>query len=304
MSAPRTIAVLGTGLMGAPMAVNLARAGHHLRLWNRDARKAHAIGGGTQVCETPAQAVALADIVVVMLSSGPVCEAVLFGDKGVAASMRAGAILVVMSSIGHEEACDMARRARSLGLRWIDAPVSGGTKGAQEASLSIMAGGTQDDVAAVTPVLSALGTVTHIGPHGSGALCKLANQMLVASTIAAVSEALFLAKSGGADPARVRAALMGGFANSRILEQHGARMIAGDFTPGGPAKYQVKDTQAALDVAQALGLELPLLTQADALFSDLVAHGGADLDHSALLLELERRNATPPSKEVALPRKL
>ncbi len=299
-----TVALLGTGLMGVPMAAACARAGHRMRLWNRDTRKAEAVGLDTRVFHTPAEAVEGAEVVIVMLSSGPVCEEILFGTDatgGVAQRMSPGTSLVVMSSIGFDEARNMARRARSLGLRWVDAPVSGGTKGAREATLSIMAGGTPNDVAAVSPLLGCMGTVTHTGPEGTGALCKLVNQMLVASTIAAVSEGLLLARRGGADPARVRQALMGGFAGSRILEQHGARMIAEDFEPGGPAKYQLKDTRAALAVAQDLGLDLPVLATADALFADLVAHDGADLDHSALILELERRNAIPPQGATPLP---
>ncbi|MDR7124972.1 NAD(P)-dependent oxidoreductase [Pseudotabrizicola sp. 4114] len=294
MSTGWTVAVLGTGLMGGPMAANLAAAGHSLRVWNRTLEKAKTAGDGVTVCTTAEQAVRGARAVVVMLSSGPVCEAVLFGSGGAAAAMDRGASLIVMSSVSLDEAQAMARTARNMGLVWMDAPVSGGTVAAKAGTLSIMAGGDADEIAAVHPVLSAMGTVTHVGPDGSGALTKLVNQLLVASTICAVSEALLLARQGGADPARVRQALMGGFAGSRILELHGARMIAGDFTPGGPAKYQIKDTGAARTLAQSLGLDLPLLELADQLFTDLVAHGGGDLDHSALILELERRNGLRP----------
>ncbi len=287
--------------MGAPMAANLARAGHQLHLWNRDRAKAEAVGHDAQVFDTPTLAVQGAEVVIVMLSNGPICTEILFGtekDQGAIAAMQAGALLIVMSSIGHQEALEMARRTRSNGQRWVDAPVSGGTKGAHEANLSIMAGGGAGDIEAALPILYAMGHVTHIGPAGAGALCKLINQMLVASTIAAVSEGLFLAQTGGADPAKVREALLLGFAGSRILEQHGARMIARDFTPGGPAKYQLKDTRAALDVARNLGVQLPVLATADTLFSQLVSHGGADLDHSALILELERLNTIAPAQEV------
>lgn len=297
------VAVLGTGLMGAPMAANLARAGYDVRLWNRDPAKAQAIGHGATVLASPQEAVAEADAVICMLSSGPVCKAVLFGDSekpGAAQAMSKGALLVVMSSISHPEALEMSKMTQASGLSWIDAPVSGGTLAARDGNLSIMAGGADDVVEAATPLLSAMGTVTHIGPAGAGALCKLANQMLVASTIAAVSECLLMARSGGADPARVRTALLGGFAGSRIMQEHGARMIADDFAPGGPAKYQVKDTKAALEVARDLGLTLPVLSVVDSLFESLVAHGGADLDHSALILELERRNATPLPDRVRL----
>lgn len=294
MTAGWPLAVLGTGLMGGPMAANLVAAGHDLRVWNRTLEKTRDAGAGTTVCTTPEQAVRGARAVIVMLSSGPVCADVLFGQGGAAAAMDKGASLIVMSSIAHDEAQAMAVQARDLGLIWVDAPVSGGTVAAKAGSLSIMAGGHADEIAALHPVLSAMGTVTHVGPDGAGALTKLVNQLLVASTICAVSEALLLARQGGADVARVRQALLGGFAGSRILDLHGARMISGDFKPGGPAKYQIKDTAAAKILAQSLGLELPLLEIADRLFSDLVAHGGGDLDHSAVILELERKNGLRP----------
>lgn len=294
MSGGWPLAVLGTGLMGGPMAANLAAAGHKLRVWNRTLAKTGDAGAGATVCTTPEQAVRGARAVVVMLSSGPVCADVLFGQGGAAAAMDKGASLIVMSSIAHDEARSMAAQARDMGLIWVDAPVSGGTVAAKVGTLSIMAGGLADEITALHPVLSAMGTVTHVGPDGAGALTKLVNQLLVASTICAVSEALLLARQGGADVARVRQALLGGFAGSRILDLHGARMISGDFVPGGPAKYQIKDTEAAKTLAHSLGLELPLLDLADRLFTDLVAHGGGDLDHSAVILELERRNGLRP----------
>jgi 2-hydroxy-3-oxopropionate reductase len=289
------IGFLGTGLMGGPMAANLAAAGHTLRVWNRTLKKTRDAGAAVTVCTTPDQAVRGVDAVIVMLSSGQVCAEVLFGPAGAARAMNKGASLIVMSSVAHDEAKAMAAQVRDMGLIWVDAPVSGGTIAAKAGTLSIMAGGAADEIAALHPVLSAMGTTTHVGPDGSGALTKLVNQILVASTICAVSEALLLARQGGADPARVRQALMGGFAGSRILELHGARMIAGDFAPGGPAKYQIKDTGSAKTLAQSLGLDLPLLGLADQLFIDLVAHGGGDLDHSALILELERRNGLRPA---------
>ncbi|MAU21902.1 MAG: 2-hydroxy-3-oxopropionate reductase [Martelella sp.] len=290
MSRPK-IAVLGTGLMGGPMAANLLGAGFQVTVWNRSAEKTAPLAAkGAGLAGNPARAVADADAVIVMLSSGPVCEDVLFGSGAAANAMRKGALLIVMSSIGMGEAEAMAERAQALGLRWLDAPVSGGTPAATNGSLSIMVGGQTVDVRAASPILSAMGRVVHIGPAGTGALTKLINQSLVASTLVAVSEALLMAERGGADLAKVREALLGGFAASKILDLHGQRIIAGNFQPGGPAKYQVKDTEAALDVADDLGLDLPALKLADALFSSLVEHGGADLDHSALFLELKRRN--------------
>lgn len=283
------VAFLGTGLMGGPMCRNLARAGAQVRAWNRSAEKARALGQGIEVAATSAEAARGAVACIVMLSDGPTCRKILI-DDGVAAALAPGALLIVMSSIGHQEALDLAAEAAAIGLRWIDAPVSGGTPAAAAGNLSIMAGGTAEDLAAAMPLLTPMGRTVHIGPAGTGALTKLINQITVASTIATVAEAMLLAERGGADPQKVREALMGGFAASRIMELHGKRMIDGDFKPGGPARYQLKDTRAARDVANTLGLELPVLDLVDGLFDDLVAHGGADLDHAALLLELRRRN--------------
>jgi 2-hydroxy-3-oxopropionate reductase len=283
------VAFLGTGLMGGPMCRNLARAGVDVRAWNRSPAKAAALGDGIAVAALPSGAAKRATAVVVMLADGPACRRVIF-DDGVAEALAPGALVIVMSSIGHDEALELAAQARSLGLRWIDAPVSGGVSGAEAATLSIMAGGEAEDIAAAQPILSAMGRVVHIGPAGTGALTKLINQITVASTIATVAEAMLLAEAGGADPVKVREALMGGFAASRILDLHGQRMIDGNFQPGGPARYQLKDTRAARAVAARLGLDLPVLALVDQLFADLVAWGGGDLDHSALLVELRRRN--------------
>ncbi len=283
------VAFLGTGLMGGPMCRNLARAGGDVRAWNRSVEKTYALGEGIAVAASPAIAAQGAAAAIIMLSDGPACRQVIFGD-GVAEALTPGALLIVMSSIAHDEALELSGKAWAKGLRWIDAPVSGGVSGAETAELSIMAGGEADDIAAATPILAPMGRVVHIGPAGAGALTKLINQITVASTIATVSEAMLLAEAGGADPIKVREALMGGFAASRIMDLHGQRMIEGNFKPGGPARYQLKDTRAALKVAEALGLDLPVLSVANQLFADLVAHGGGDLDHSALLVELRRRN--------------
>lgn len=299
MSNKPRIAVLGTGIMGQPMACNLAAAGFDTAAWNRSETRYQALTeAGVQVMSSPADAVRDRDAVVVMLSSGPVCEEILFGDfhepaqdcQGAVHAMKPGALLIVMSSIGRNEAIDLAARSQAQGLQWLDAPVSGGEKGAIEGSLSIMAGGTEDAFERATPILAAMGRPVHIGPAGTGALAKLVNQLTVATTIAAVSEAMTLAEVGGADPARVREAMLGGFAASCILEQHGQRMLERNFTPGGPSKHQLKDTRSACDAANELGLDLPLLKLTDQLFSDLVDHDGGDLDHSALLLEIRRRN--------------
>ncbi|QLH17022.1 NAD(P)-dependent oxidoreductase (plasmid) [Paracoccus pantotrophus] len=280
-------AFLGTGLMGGPMCRNLVASGVQVRAWNRSADKAQATGA--TVAATPAEAVDGAAACIVMLADGPVCRDVLFG-QGTAARLAPGALLIVMSSISQPEALEFAAIATGMGLRWIDAPVSGGTPAAEAGTLSIMAGGAGADIEAARPLLAPMGRIVHIGPAGTGALTKLINQITVASTIATVAEAMMLAEAGGADPARVREALMGGFAASRIMELHGQRMIERNFAPGGPARYQLKDTTAARQVAERLGLELPVLNLAHQLFADLIAHGGGDLDHAALLLELRRRN--------------
>lgn len=291
MSASGRIAFLGTGLMGAPMAANLAAAGFRVTAWNRTAEKSEKLQEhGVAVSPDARTACDDCEVAVVMLSSGPVCREVLFGDDGVAAVMPRGTLLVVMSSISVAEAEELAAKAAKLGLRWLDAPVSGGEAGAKAATLSIMIGGNLKDVEAARPVFEALGRPVHIGPVGTGQLAKLVNQLTVASTLVAVSEALLMAEAGGADPAKVREALLGGFARSHILEMHGQRMIDRDFTPGGPAKYQIKDTAAAQALARDLGLQLPMLDLAHNLFSTLVDGGGGELDHSALILELRRRN--------------
>lgn len=295
MTAIRDVGFIGTGIMGAPMAANLAAVGFAVNAYNRNpARLAPLAERGVTPAATASAAAAGRDAVVVMVSSGAVSREVLFGEGGAARAMRPGALLVVMSSISVPEAEEQAAEAERLGLRWLDAPVSGGERGAIAGTLSIMVGGTEDDFAAAAPLFAALGKAVRIGPKGTGQLAKLVNQLAVASTIVAVSEALMLAEAGGADPARVREALLGGFAGSRILEEHGRRMIERNFVPGGPAKYQIKDTAAAKSLAAGLGLDLPMLDLADRLFCDLVANGGGDLDHSALFLELARRNGRLP----------
>jgi len=233
-----------------------------------------------------------ADVLICMLSSGPVCDEILFGDLEDAPTraMSAGSTLVVMSSIPVETAQKQAAHALDIGVRYVDAPVSGGEAGAQKGTLAIMAGGEKEVVEQLSPVFAPLGRATHVGPAGSGSLAKLANQLIVASNICAVAEAILLAEKGGADPARVREALLGGFADSVVFQQHGRRMIEGDFAPGGPAKYQIKDTGAALALAESLLLKLPIAIEVDRVFRGLVEHGGADLDHSAAILELRRLN--------------
>jgi 2-hydroxy-3-oxopropionate reductase len=285
------IAVIGTGIMGGPMAVRLAQAGFEASAWNRTLDKVAALRDrGVTSHENANAAAADADVVICMLSSGPVCEAVLTGADGVIGAMKPGATLVVMSSIPVETAVAIAQAAAARGIDCLDAPVSGGEKGAKEGTLAIMAGGDPSVVEKLRAVFEPLGRVTHVGPSGSGSLTKLANQLIVASTICAVAEALTLAERGGANPARVREALLGGFAESTIFRQHGLRMVEGNFEPGGPAKYQVKDTSTALGFARSRGLKLPVSEEVDRLFQAMVHHGDGELDHSGIIRELRRMN--------------
>ncbi|WP_110668013.1 NAD(P)-dependent oxidoreductase [Salinicola halophilus] len=293
MRTPLRIAVIGTGLMGTPIARHLAGAGHAVAAWNRTAAKLDALreAGVTPLAE--AMEGATADVVLVMLSDGPVCDSLLLGGDGLIAAMAPGSTLVVMSSIPVASAEAQAAAAAARGVDYLDAPVSGGERGAIDATLAIMVGGDEGAFERRRGLLECLGRPTHVGPAGCGQLAKLANQLIVANTIATVAEALLLAERGGADPARVREALLGGFADSRILQLHGQRMIEGDFAPGGPAKWQHKDTRTALETAAVLGLDLPVSQRADALFADLLEHGDGELDHSALIRELRRHNGLP-----------
>ena len=287
------IGFLGTGIMGGHMARRLAEAGHAVAAWNRTRDKAEALSSaGVLVVESPAEAASGADAVICMLSSGPVCDEVLLGG-GVMEAMMPGGLLAVMSSIPVETARGHARRAGERGIDCLDAPVSGGERGARDGTLSIMAGGSAAAFRRGLPIFAALGRATHVGPAGAGQLAKLANQVIVAGSISVVAEALLLAGRGGADPGKVREALLGGFAESTVLRQHGLRMIEQDFRPGGPAKYQVKDTATAVALARGVGLELPVLALVDQLFADMVAHGDGELDHSAVIREIYRRNGLP-----------
>lgn len=288
------VGFIGTGIMGAPMAGHLAKAGYQVSAWNRSPDKALALTSlGIKVSEAPRDVANQADVVVVMLSSGPVCDDLILGPDGILASMKQHSTLVVMSSIPVETAQHQAQAAAERDIGYLDAPVSGGERGAMDASLAIMVGGEDEVFERTSTLLSVMGNPVRVGPVGTGQLAKLANQLIVANTIATVSEAVLLAERGGADPAKVREALLGGFADSSILRSHVPRMIAKDFAPGGPAKWQLKDTQTAIALAEDLSLELPLTSLVNGLFTDLVAHGDGELDHSALIRELKRRNAMP-----------
>jgi 2-hydroxy-3-oxopropionate reductase len=285
------LAVLGTGHMGFPMARRLAAAGHEVHAWNRSLDKAAPLAAhGVAVHASLADAVRAADAVVSLLENGPVVASVLF-EQGAADAMHAGALFIDMASIKPAEAREHARRlAERGGVHHLDAPVSGGTVGAEAGTLAIMAGGEAADFERAAPVFAALGRATHVGPHGAGQLAKLANQMIVGITIGAVAEALLLCEKGGADPAKVRQAIGGGFAESRILQLHGERMVTRDFAPRGRMTVQLKDMRNALDTAAGMGFDAPITAALERLYADGVAHGDGELDHSGLFVELARRN--------------
>ena len=291
MSDQAQIAFLGTGLMGGPMARNLLKAGFQVRAWNRTAEKAAPLAAdGAVICQTAAEAVSGADVIILMVSDGPTVHQLLF-EQEIARAMSTGALVIDMSSIKAKEARAHASQLAALGVAHLDAPVSGGTKGAEVASLAIMVGGEASDFAAAESIFAAMGRAVHVGPAGAGQLSKLANQAIVGVTIGIVAEAMLFVEKGGADPAAVRQALSGGFADSTILQQHGTRMTTGDFVPGGPAKFQVKDMSNVLDEAADLALDLPLTHIVRDRFSRLVSElEGGDKDHSALYLELLDRN--------------
>lgn len=285
-----TVAVLGIGLMGFPIARRLCEAGLAVRAWNRSQNKAERLlPFGATVCTSAADAVAAADLVITLLENGEVVEAVLF-EPATLDALRASTLVVDMSSILPAQARDHAIRLASRSVQHLDAPVSGGTVGAEQGTLAIMAGGDSTVVARARPMLELLGRLTHVGPAGAGQLAKLANQMIVGITIGAVAEALLMCEKGGADMARVRQAITGGFAESRILGLHGERMVQRDFTKRAAMTVQLKDMRNALHTAQGMGFDAPVTTLFEQLYSQAVDHGLGDLDHSALFVELAQRN--------------
>jgi 3-hydroxyisobutyrate dehydrogenase-like beta-hydroxyacid dehydrogenase len=289
-SSPLSIAVLGIGMMGFPMARRLCEAGHNVSAWNRSRAKAERLlPFGARVTDTPAQAVAEADLVITLLENGDIVEDVLF-KQGTAEGLRAGTLVVDMSSIQPRQARDHAARLAALGVAHLDAPVSGGTVGAEQGTLAIMAGGKPAEFERALPAFAALGRATHVGPHGAGQLAKLANQMIVGITIGAVAEALLLCEKGGADMAKVKQAISGGFADSRILQVHGQRMVERDFSKRAAIAVQLKDMRNALSTASEVGFDAPITGLFEQLFAQAAEHGLSELDHSALFVELASRN--------------
>jgi len=284
---PPAIAFLGIGLMGKPMASRLANGGCHLRVWNRTAAKARAVTGPqVQVCEAAAMAVDGAAVIISMLEAGKVVGEVI---EAVADALAPGALWIDMSSTQHAEALAFHTSLAARGVRFIDAPVSGGVVGAEAGSLAIMAGGTPADFEQAAPMLALMGRPTLVGPAGSGQVAKLCNQLIVGGTLDLIAEALLLAQAAGADPSAVRAALRGGFAESRLLEVHGQRMLDRNFMPGGQVKSQLKDLRNVLAAAADAGVALPLAAMVTEHYASIAAqHPSAD--QSAALLALEQHN--------------
>ncbi|GCB05133.1 2-hydroxy-3-oxopropionate reductase [Ralstonia sp. SET104] len=279
---------IGLGIMGAPMASHLLAAGHTLFAQSRSGVPAELLEQGATPCTTAAEVGQAADIVFLMVPDTPHVEEVLFGESGLVKGLSAGKTVVDMSSISPIATKAFAKKINSLGCDYLDAPVSGGELGAKAASLTIMVGGSETAFARVRPLFERMGkNITLVGGNGDGQTCKVANQIIVALNIEAVGEALLFAAKAGADPAKVREALMGGFAASRILEVHGERMIKRTFNPGFRIELHQKDLNLALEGARTLGLSLPHTASAQQLMSSCVAHGGAGWDHSGLVRALE-----------------
>jgi len=283
------IGFIGLGIMGRPMALNLHAAQHSLVVYDR-AALADDIRAVAEVASDGRTVAQKSDVVIVMVPDTPDVENVLFAANGVAEGLKAGTLVIDMSSISPIGTKEFARKINALGCDYLDAPVSGGEVGARQASLTIMVGGPEAAFARAKPLFELMGkNITHVGnENGAGQTCKVANQIIVALNIQAVAEALVFAAKAGADPAKVRAALMGGFASSRILEVHAERMLNGTFNPGFRIRLHQKDLNLALSAARELNLSLPNTAIAQQMFSSCAAHGGADLDHSALVLAIER----------------
>lgn len=283
------IGFIGLGIMGKPMAGHLLAAGNTVNVFDRneEALKELADKGGV-VCESSTHVASLSDIIIVMVPDTPDVEDVLFGEDGVTQGVKAGSVVVDMSSISPIATKEFAKKLADMGVDMLDAPVSGGQVGAEKAILSIMVGGKQEIFDRVKPLFELMGkNIVLIGDHGAGQTCKVANQIAVAVTIAATAEALTFASKAGADPAKVREALMGGLASSRIMELHGERMIKRTFQPGFRIRLHQKDLNLALQSARSLHMSIPNTSLAQEMFNAAAARDGFDLDHSAMVLALE-----------------
>ncbi len=282
------IGFIGLGVMGRPMAGHLQAAGHDLLLLSRGTLPSDLLAAGAVACASGKDVARRADVIITMVPDTSDVDAVLFGEGGVAAGLSSGKTVIDMSSISPIETKKFAARINELECIYFDAPVSGGEVGARAASLTIMVGGPEAEFARVKPLFDVMGkNVTLVGGNGDGQTTKVANQIIVALTIEAVGEALLFASKAGADPAKVRSALMGGFAASRVLEVHGERMISRTFEPGFRIALHQKDLGIALSEARELGMSLPNTATAQELFNSCVAHGGAAWDHAAMVRALE-----------------
>ena len=280
---------IGLGIMGAPMAAHLMAAGHALFINTRSKVPEELANSAAVVCVTPAEVAKMADIIFTMVPDTPDVEKVLFGEHGVAHGLTKGKIVVDMSSISPIATKDFAKKINALGCEYLDAPVSGGQVGAKGGTLTIMVGGKEAVFQTVKPMFDLMGkNITLVGDNGAGQVTKVANQIIVALNIEAVAEALLFASKAGADPARVREALMGGFASSRILVVHAERMIKRTFDPGFRIELHQKDLNLALNSARALGVSLPNTANAQELFNSCLAYGGKAWDHSAMVKALEK----------------
>ena len=285
----KKIGFIGLGIMGAPMALNLMKAGHKLFTHTRGKTPDELTNGGATLCTSNKGVAERADIIFLMVPDTPQVQEVLFGENGVVEGLTPGKIVVDMSSISPIATKEFGAKVRAKGCEYLDAPVSGGEVGAKNATLSIMVGGKQETFDQVKPLFECMGkNITLVGEVGDGQTAKVANQIIVALNIEAVSEALLFAAKAGADPAKVRQALMGGFASSKILEVHGERMIKRTFDPGFRIELHQKDLNLALSSARALGVALPNTATAQELFNSCAAHGGKAWDHSAMVRALEK----------------
>jgi 2-hydroxy-3-oxopropionate reductase len=282
------VGFVGLGIMGAPMAGHLLAAGYELCVYDIRPAPAALVEQGAKVCASGREVAQKSDVIITMVPDTPHVAAALFDPNGVAEGLSPGKIVVDMSSISPVETKVFAKRINDLGCAYLDAPVSGGEVGAKAASLTIMVGGPADAFEKVKPLFDRMGkNITLVGGNGDGQTCKVANQIIVALNIEAVGEALLFASKMGADPAKVRQALMGGFASSRVLEVHGERMVKRTFDPGFRIELHQKDLNLALSSARAVGLSLPNTATAQELFNACAAHGGKAWDHSAMVRALE-----------------
>jgi 2-hydroxy-3-oxopropionate reductase len=284
------VAFCGLGIMGRPQALNVMKAGHAMAVWARRRESMQPLAdAGATACASPGEAGALADVVFVMVSDTPDVEQVIFGPKGIIEGARSGSVVVDMSTISPVATRDMAKRLADKGIEMLDAPVSGGEAGAQAGTLSIMIGGKPEVFARVKPLFECMGKyIVHIGANGAGQVAKACNQIVAAVTLEAVSEGLTLARRNGVDPAKVRDALMGGFAYSKVLEIHGRRILERDFRPGFKAKLHRKDLKIVTDTAAHLGLTLPQASLIASHLNALVGLGCGDEDSAAVVKVIER----------------